>query len=87
VPRVCLGRTTDKRWYVNFNEQLLKAAVAHMRWSNVKDRSGSRTRIPLVTEKSREDTRFTRPILQIVFPLTQDVEDLPGTFVNGFILI
>jgi hypothetical protein len=81
----------------------LKTAVVHLRWNNkrersdpritdnsdprTKDKSGSRTRIPLVSEKCREDTRFTRPILQIVFPLTQDVEDLPGTLGNSLILI
>jgi hypothetical protein len=103
MPCVCLGGITDKCWYDGLREWFLKAAVVHLRWNNTreksdprikdnsdplsKDKSGSRTRIPLVSEKSREETRFTRPILQIVFPLTQDVEDLPGTLGTSLILI
>jgi len=53
--------------------------MASLRWYTRTEDSGGLLRVPLLMEKSRDDVHFTQPILQILFPTSQDPRDLVGS--------
>ena len=56
----------------------LKSGIALIRWCTTTDNSETQSRVPFLTEKSKNDVPFEQQIQQIVFHTPLELEDLSG---------